>query len=140
MDSWTTPSENSPSTIDVFERIKAAQEFIGESPRVAQEDAKKYANRKRLDHEFTVGAKVWLLRKNIKTKRPSDKLDHRRIGPFIILEQINPVCFKLKLPKSCRIQPVFHVSMLEKYCESEIRNRNMNNLHQSRLRTNLNKK
>jgi hypothetical protein len=31
-----------------------------------------------------VGNKVWLLQCNIKTTRPCDKLDYRRIGPFSI--------------------------------------------------------
>jgi hypothetical protein len=31
-----------------------------------------------------VGNKVWLLRRNIKTTQPCDKLDYWRIGPFPI--------------------------------------------------------
>jgi len=30
------------------------------------------------------GDKAYLLRKNIKTKRLSDKLDHKKLGPFEI--------------------------------------------------------
>ena len=64
---------------------------------------------------FKVGDKVWLLRRYIKTTRPSDKLDFKRLGPFPIQSQVNPVAFKLKLPPSFRIHPVFHVSLLEPY-------------------------
>ena len=67
---------------------------------------------------FQVGDKVWLLRRNIKTKRPCDKLDYRRLGPFVIQQQINPVAFCLELPTSMKIHPVFHVSLLEPYRES----------------------
>ena len=45
------------------------------------------------------GDQVWLLRRNIQTTRPMDKLDHKRLGPFEIIEQINPVAFRLRLPK-----------------------------------------
>ena len=30
------------------------------------------------------GDKVYLLQKNVVTKRPSDKLDHKKLGPFEI--------------------------------------------------------
>jgi hypothetical protein len=54
------------------------------------------------------------LRRNIKTTRPSEKLDHLRIGPFEIAEVRGPVTFKLLLPKDMKIYPVFHISLLEK--------------------------
>ena len=56
---------------------------------------------------------VYLLRKNIKTKRPSDKLDHTKLGPFKIQEKLGPVIFKLELSPYMRIHPVFHISLLE---------------------------
>ena len=60
------------------------------------------------------GEKVFLLRRNIKTKRPSQKLDHQKIGPFTIEAKTGPVNYRLKLPKSMkRIHPVFHISLLE---------------------------
>lgn len=60
------------------------------------------------------GEKVYLLRRNIRTKRPSDKLDHKRLGPFTIEEKTGPVNYKLRLPESMkRIYPVFHISLLE---------------------------
>lgn len=56
---------------------------------------------------------VFLDRRNIKTIRPSRKLDDKKLGPFKVIRQINPVAFELKLPKTMKIHPVFHVSLLE---------------------------
>ena len=60
------------------------------------------------------GDKVYLLRRNIRTTRPSDKLDHVKIGPFKIAKKISPVNYKLELPTGMWIHPIFHVSLLEK--------------------------
>ena len=67
---------------------------------------------------FKIGDKVWLLRRNIKTKRPCDKLDYRRLGPFVVQKQINPVAYRVELPATMKVHPVFHVSLLEPYRES----------------------
>jgi hypothetical protein len=59
------------------------------------------------------GDKVYLLTKNLKTRRRSRKLDHVKVGPFLIAEQRSEVSYRLQLPKDARIHPVFHISLLE---------------------------
>ena len=73
-----------------------------------------YHNKKRsMEPTLKEGDKVYLLHRNIKTKRPSDKLDHKKLGPFKIEKVIGPVNYKLKLPTTMNIHPVFHISLLE---------------------------
>jgi transposase InsO family protein len=65
--------------------------------------------------DFQKGEKVYLLRRNIRTRRPSAKLDHLKLGPFEIDEKLGPVNYRLKLPDSMRrIYATFHVSLLER--------------------------
>ena len=61
---------------------------------------------------------VYLLRKHIKTKRPSDKLDYTKLEPFKIQKKLEPVTFKLELLQHIRIHLVFHISLLEKAPEN----------------------
>ena len=87
----------------------------------AQERQKQNAYKSRKQHPpIRVGDKVWLLRRNLKTHRPSDKLDYRRLGPFSIIKQVNEVAYRLELPPSMKIHPIFHVSLLKPYKDSTI--------------------
>jgi len=59
------------------------------------------------------GDRVYLLTKNLRTTKNSKKLDHVKVGPFLIEEQKGPVNYRLRLPKDAKIHPVFHISLLE---------------------------
>ena len=56
---------------------------------------------------------IYLLRKNIKTKRSSDKLDYTKLGPFKIKKKLGPVTFRLTISKGMRIHLIFYISLLE---------------------------
>lgn len=72
------------------------------------------ANKKRIEGPtLKRGDKVYLLRRNIKSNKPSKKLDAVKLGPFKIRRQKGPVNFELELPRKMRIHPVFHISLLE---------------------------
>ena len=56
---------------------------------------------------------VYLNRKNIKTLRPSERLDHTKLRPFKILEKKGLVIFKLDILEHIKIHLVFYKSLLE---------------------------
>lgn len=67
---------------------------------------------------------AWLDARNITTKRPMKKLDHKWIGPFRILEKVSTHARRLELPRPLRsIHPVFHVSLLQPDHPNTIPNR-----------------
>jgi len=57
--------------------------------------------------------KVYLLTKNLRTRKPSKKLDHVKVGPFLVKKAKGLVNYELDLPKDAKIFPVFHISLLE---------------------------
>jgi hypothetical protein len=112
-------ANNNPAAESFARQLSELQATMRLQLQTAQESYKAFADKLRNEAPtFKIGDRVWLLRRNIKTKRPCDKLDYRRLGPFVIEKQINPVAYRLHLPASMKVHPVFHVSLLEPYRES----------------------
>ena len=61
---------------------------------------------------------MWLEGRNLKTHHPTAKLAPRRYGPFPINKKLSPVTYRLTLPPTMRIHPVFHMDLLTKYQET----------------------
>ena len=54
--------------------------------------------------------------KGVRRTGSKNKLAHRYVGPFEILDRIGPVAYRLALPPALeRMHNVFHVSQLRKY-------------------------
>jgi len=95
-------------------KLKALHSEISRDLEFVARRTAHYYNKKRLEGpRLREGDKVYLLRRNIQTVRPSDKLDHQKFGPFTIKRNIKNTSFELKLPGSMKIHPVFHISLLE---------------------------
>jgi hypothetical protein len=77
----------------------------------------------KVEPKFQIVERVWLLRRNVKTTRPCDKLDYQRLGPFMISHKINDVTFRLELPLDMKLHLVFHVSLLESCTSTSILDR-----------------
>ena len=52
---------------------------------------------------------------NLKTKRPSKKLDHKRFGPFKIIKQVGAATYQLQLPPTWTIHNTFNQDLLTKW-------------------------
>ncbi len=62
---------------------------------------------------FKKESKIYLFYKNIITKQPNDKLDFKKLGPFIITYKISEFNYKLLLFKIIQIHPIFYISLFE---------------------------
>ncbi|KAH7427492.1 hypothetical protein KP509_10G046600 [Ceratopteris richardii] len=122
MDIQLSNHVKNPAARDKAQYLMDIHKELKEEIQKAQEQYKYYGDQHRVQNpSYQIGDKVWLLRNNLQTSRPCAKLDHQRFGPFTILAKINPVTFKLQLPSTMRIHPVFHISMLEPYQISPLR-------------------
>lgn len=94
------------------------QELIQAQFLRAQQRMKHQADKNRTEREFSVGDWVYLkLQPHIQTfvaRRPCRKLSYRFFGPYLVLQKVGAVAYKLQLPQSAQIHPVVHVSQLKK--------------------------
>lgn len=85
----------------------------------AQNKMKLYADRKRTERQLDEGAMVYLriqpYRQNAFGLRGSLKLRSKYYGPFKVLEKVGEVAYRLQLPDTAAIHPVFHISQLKEH-------------------------
>jgi hypothetical protein len=89
-----------------------------ENLKIAQSRQKSYADPRRKDVSFEEGEHVYLKVSPLRgTKRfhVKGKLSPRYVGPYLIVQRIGKVAYKLELPPELTgVHPVFHVSQLWK--------------------------
>ena len=99
--------------VDTAKKLHGLWEWLQEQIGLAQTRMEHYANQSRKPAPaYQVGDKVFLSARNIRTQRPSKKLDSKNLGPFEVLERVGPTSYRLKLDNSMRIHPVFHSNLL----------------------------
>ncbi|KAF4482546.1 Transposon Tf2-9 polyprotein [Colletotrichum fructicola Nara gc5] len=95
-------------------QIKDIQKNARQELEFVRQRMTKFSNKRRIEGPtLKEGDSAYLIRRNIKTKRPSDKLDYKKLGPFKISRVISPVNYELELPGTMKCHPVFHISLLE---------------------------
>ena len=119
--------EHADKAIIMADKLKELHQELRVQLEFIRKRMAKYADPKRIGGPtFQEGDMVYLLRHdrnkkqaNIKTNRPSDKLDYKKLGPYKVLKKIGPVNYEIDMPikegqRGKTIHPRFHISLLEK--------------------------
>lgn len=118
------PDTTNDEAKEVFEECRKLTQQLKEHLVEAQSRMKLYADQHRQDRNFEVGDQVYLklqpYRQNSVSLRRNLKLSARYYGPFTVLQKVGAVAYRLDLPETSLIHPVFHVSLLKKCIGKEI--------------------
>ena len=120
---WTDrKSVKNEAAIVLTDKLKLIGEFVRSSLKSSNARMKEYADRKRVDIEFSVGDLVLVDRTRFSIDAFKEfkktKFLPKYVGPFVIIERIGKLAYRLDIPDRSRAHNVFHVSNLKKYLTS----------------------
>ena len=107
-------SSEEVQTPDVTTRLRQIKEA-----RDKAEEALRISKDKPIPVSFEEGEQVWLEGWNLKTHHPTAKLAPQCYGPFLVDKKLSSVTYRLKLPTTMKIHPVFHIDLLMRYQETD---------------------
>jgi len=105
---------NNPEAVKTVETLEAMRSAMRENMEAVQRRMVKYFNQKVAEKEATFKVGDWVIgnAKNIKTRRPTKKLDYKLRKKFRSKRLIGTNAYELELPTSTgKIHPVFHISL-----------------------------
>jgi len=115
-----TRNKETPEVLEYVAALRRLHEELRAEIKEAQMTQAEQANKARhQDSLVNPGDRVWLRQKHIRTTGSSKKLDYKQIGPYTILEKVGSSAYKLDLPATVRIHPIFHISLLEPTASTE---------------------
>lgn len=110
-----------PSAQEFHKNYATILQVVKENIARAQDQQAKHYDKRRKHEIFVEGDMVLLSTTNVQpasiAHRPKSKLQPRYCGPFRVSKVISDVAYKLDLPPSMRVHPVFHVSVLKRYMD-----------------------
>lgn len=112
------PKDAVVSDVDEFMQDKEVTiKLLKHSLLKAQSRMKQQADKHRTERELKVGTWAYLklrpyMQNSVRLHKHS-KLSPKYFGPFLVLEKVGKVAYKLDLPNEVQIHPVFHVSLLK---------------------------
>ena len=108
----------------MFEKVKELKDLhdvCKGNIQLANDDyARNFDKKKQGGTTFDVGDQVLLSMDHVQTRRPTAMFDNKYAGPFLIEKVIGSRAYRLALPSTMKIHPVFHISRLKRFNEPEI--------------------
>ena len=104
---------------DHIEHQQEVLQLLKDNLNLAQNRMKQQVYQHRSERSFDVGDWVFLWlqpykQMSLKQAKKDNKLSPKYYGPYKVLQKIGSIAYKLELPASSRVHPVFHVSCLKK--------------------------
>jgi hypothetical protein len=109
---------HTPSQVEMVnefvEHMKSTTEEACSAIKRSKDNMAQYYNHHwTLAPEFKPGDKVFLDASDIQTNHPSQKLAHKYLGPFPVIEKVGQYAYRLQLPQSMScLHPVFNMVKL----------------------------
>jgi hypothetical protein len=123
-----SPLKGNTKVQEVEENIgnqKEVLKLLKDNLVMAQNRMKQKVDQHRREREFEVGNWVFLRlqpykKMSLKQQKKDNKLAPKYYGPYKVLQRIGSMAYKLELPPSSCVHPVFHVSFLKRVIGNNI--------------------
>ena len=104
---------------DHIDHQQEVLQLLNDNLNLAQNRLKQQENQHHIERSFDVGDRVFLWLQpykqiSLKQAKKDNKLSPKYYGPYKVLQKIGTMAYKLELPASSRVHPIFHVSCLKK--------------------------
>lgn len=125
LDPSARPFLPSQSAEEFLKIVEERRKLARDSLVLAQErQAKAYNEKRRVGERIEVGDQVLInphTLKLVEAEGTGKKLVQRTIGLFEVLEKISPVAYRIRLPDTYPMHPIFNIAHLKKYRSSPAR-------------------